>query len=168
MARIDWPDQIDRLNQSAAWIGRWSILLMLVIGAWNVIGRYLGLALGMSLSSNALIEAQWALFSVAFLLGLGYTLQRNGHVRVDVLHSRWSARKQRRIELGGTLLLLLPFAVMVLLVSLLPAVQSWQIWEQSPDPNGLPRYWIKSLIPLGFGLLALQGLAQALRLRRER
>ena len=85
-----------------------------------------------------------------------------------MLHSRWSARKQRRIELGGTLLLLLPFAVMVLLVSLLPALQSWQIWEQSPDPNGLPRYWIKSLIPLGFGLLALQGLAQALRLRRER
>ena len=168
MARIDWPDQIDRLNQGAAWIGRWSILLMLVVGAWNVVGRYLGLALGMSLSSNALIEAQWALFSVAFLMGLAYTLQRNGHVRVDVLHSHWSARKQRRIELGGTLLLLLPFAVMVLLVSLLPAVQSWQIWEQSPDPNGLPRYWIKSLIPLGFGLLALQGLAQALRLRRER
>ena len=54
------------------------------------------------------------------------------------------------------------------MVSLLPAVQSWQIWEQSPDPNGLPRFWIKSLIPLGFGLLALQGLAQALRLRRER
>ena len=74
MARIDWPDQIDRLNQGAAWIGRWSILLMLVVGAWNVVGRYLGLALGMSLSSNALIEAQWALFSVAFLLGLGYTL----------------------------------------------------------------------------------------------
>ena len=116
MARLDWPDQIDRLNQGAAWIGRWAILLMLVVGAWNVVGRYLGLALGLSLSSNALIEAQWALFSIAFLLGLGYTLQRNGHVRVDVLHSRWSARKQRRVELGGTLLLLLPFAVMVLLV----------------------------------------------------
>ena len=85
MARIDWPDQIDRLNQGAAWIGRWSILLMLVVGAWNVVGRYLGLALGMSLSSNALIEAQWALFSVAFLLGLGYTLQRNGHV-LSLIH----------------------------------------------------------------------------------
>ena len=71
MARLDWPDQIVRLNQASAWIGRWSILLMLVVGAWNVVGRYLGLALGLSLSSNALIEAQWALFSIAFLLGLG-------------------------------------------------------------------------------------------------
>jgi len=167
MARPDLPDVIDRINQGAGRIGRWSILLMLAIGAWNVVGRYLGLALGLSLSSNALIEAQWYLFSIAFLLALGYTLQRDGHVRIDLLHSRWSRRRQQRVELAGTLALLLPFALMVLLVSLQPAWQSFQIQEVSPDPGGLPRFWIKALIPLGFALLALQGLTAALRLRRD-
>jgi TRAP-type mannitol/chloroaromatic compound transport system permease small subunit len=166
MARPDLPDAIDRINRGAGWIARWSILLMLAIGAWNVIGRYLGLALGLSLSSNALIEAQWYLFSITFLLGLGYTLQRDGHVRIDLLHSRWSTRRQQRVELAGSLALLLPFALMVVLVSLQPAWQSFLIQESSPDPGGLPRYWIKALIPVGFGLLALQGVACAIRVRR--
>jgi TRAP-type mannitol/chloroaromatic compound transport system permease small subunit len=167
MSRPDLPEGIDRLNRWAGWLGSWSILVMLAIGAWNVIGRFLGLALGLSLSSNALLEAQWYLFSLAFLLGLGWTLQRDGHVRVDVLHSRWSKRRQQQVELGGTLGLLLPFCLMVLLVSLQPAWQSFLIQEASPDPGGLPRFWVKALIPLGFALLALQGLAAALRLRRS-
>lgn len=167
MNRPDLPEGIDRINRWAGWLGSWSILVMLAIGAWNVIGRFLGLALGLSLSSNALLEAQWYLFSLAFLLGLGWTLQRDGHVRVDVLHSRWSKRRQQQVELGGTLGLLLPFCLMVLLVSLQPAWQSFLIQEASPDPGGLPRFWVKALIPLGFALLALQGLAAALRLRRS-
>ena len=55
---------LDRLIRAAGWLGRWALLLMIAIGAWNVVGRYLGLALGLSLSSNALIEAQWFLFDV--------------------------------------------------------------------------------------------------------
>ena len=76
---------VDRLNAGAAWLARWSVLLMLAIGIWNVIGRYLGSAIGVNLSSNGLIEAQWYLFDLIFLLGLGWTLQQDGHVRVDVL-----------------------------------------------------------------------------------
>ena len=149
------------------WLGSWALLLMLALGVWNVIGRYLGLSLGLNLSSNALIEGQWLLFSAAFLLGLGWTLQRDGHVRIDVISSRWPRRKQLRMELGGTLLLLLPFALLVLLVSLEPAWQAWRIQEASPDPGGLPRYWAKSLIPIGFLLLSLQGIAIGLRLRQS-
>ena len=67
------------------------------------------------------------------------------------------------MELSGTLLLLLPFALVMLLVSLEPALQAWRIQEASPDPDGLPRYWAKSLIPLGFLLLSLQGIATAIR-----
>tara|TARA_B100001939_G_scaffold322878_1_gene313696 strand:+ start:90 stop:602 length:513 start_codon:yes stop_codon:yes gene_type:complete len=157
---------IDRLNQAAGWLGRWALLLMIAIGAWNVVGRYLGLALGLSLSSNALIEAQWFLFDLAFLLGLGYALKRRAHVRIDIIASKQSPRRQLQLELLGTLGLLLPFALMVLLVSLQPTLQSWLLWEASPDPGGLPRYLAKSLIPLGFLLLTLQGLAEAVRLRR--
>jgi TRAP-type mannitol/chloroaromatic compound transport system permease small subunit len=125
------------------------------------------LALGLNLSSNALIEGQWLLFSLAFLLGLGYTLQRNGHVRIDVLSDRWSERRRHRVEWWGTVLLLLPFALMVLGLSLEPALQAWRIQEASPDPGGLPRTWPRTLIPLGFALLSLQGLAHAARARRS-
>ena len=156
-------DRIDGLNRSAAVVARWSVLLMLGLGLWNVVGRYLGVSIGHNLSSNALIEGQWYVFDLVFLLGLGWTLQRQGHVRVDVLQSRWNRRLQARMNLLGTLLLLLPFAIGVMLISIEPALLSWSIGEASPDPNGLPRYWVKTLIPLGFLLLALQGIAEAIR-----
>lgn len=169
--RLAWlerlPGRIDALNRLAGRLGALAILLMLALGVWNVIGRYLGLALGLNLSSNALIEAQWLLFSLAFLLGMGTTLQRDGHVRIDVLSSHWSERRRRRLEGLGATLLLLPFALMVLLLALEPALLSWRILEASPDPGGLPRWWAKALVPLGFALLSLQGLASALRAWRR-
>ena len=101
---------LDGLNAAAAWLARWAVLLMLAIGFWNVVGRYVGSAIGINLSSNGLIEAQWYLFALIFLLGLGWTLQQGGHVRVDVLQNRWSPRRRDRQELRSLLLLLLPFA----------------------------------------------------------
>jgi len=162
------PGRIDSLNRLAGRLGALAILLMLALGVWNVIGRYLGLALGLNLSSNALIEAQWLLFSLAFLLGMGTTLQRDGHVRIDVLSSQWSERRRRRLEGLGATLLLLPFALMVLVLALEPALEAWRIQEASPDPGGLPRWWAKALVPVGFALLSLQGLASALRAGRRR
>jgi len=157
-------DRFDAINRLAARIGRWALLLMLALGTWNVVGRYAGLAVGRNLSSNALIEGQWYLFDMMFLLGMGYALQRDDHVRVDVLKSRWRPRRQARVELAGTLGLLLPFVLVVLIASVDPTLSSWKLGEMSPDPGGLPRYWVKSLIPLGFLLLGLQGVAQAIRL----
>lgn len=159
---------IDRLNRWAGRLAGWALVLMLILGCWNVIGRYAGLLLGRNLSSNGLIEAQWYLFACAFLLGLGWTLQRQGHVRVDVLQSGWPERRRRRVELAGTLGLLLPFVALVLIVSAAPTIESWRIAEASPDPGGLPRFWVKALIPLGFLLLGLQGVAEAIRLRLQR
>ena len=71
------------------------------------------------------------------------------------------------LELLGTLVLLLPFALTVLVVSLEPTLQSWLLLEASPDPGGLPRYLAKSLVPLGFLLLALQGIREAVALRQQ-
>ena len=159
-----WADRIDALNRLAARLGRWALLLMLALGTWNVVGRYAGLAVGRNLSSNALIEGQWYLFDLLFLLGMGYALQRDDHVRVDVLQSRWSRRRKARVEMAGTLGLLLPFVLVVLIASVEPTLHAWRIGEMSPDPGGLPRTWVKSLIPLGFLLLGLQGVAQVIRL----
>ena len=92
-------------------------------------------------------------------------MQKDGHVRVDVLQNRWSPRRRDRQELRSLLLLLLPFAFGVMALSVAPALRAWSIGEMSPDPGGLPRTWLKSLIPVGFLLLGLQGVAESLRLR---
>lgn len=154
---------VDRLNRSIGALCRWLVLLMLALGGWNVIGRYLGLLAGRNLSSNGLIEGQWYVFALIFLLGAGYTLQRNGHVRVDVLHNRWPARRQARMEVIGTLLFLLPFCLVMIFASLDTVAESWRIAEGSPDPGGLPRFPIKSAIPIGFLLLLAQGVSEAIK-----
>ncbi len=160
---------VERLNLA---IGRgvaWLTLVMVLIGAFNAVARYVGRFIGWNLSSNAYIELQLYLFSAVFVLGAAATLTRDGHVRVDVLYGRLSAHARTWIDLAGTCLLLLPFCVLSLIVSW-PAVRSsWQILEGSPDPGGLPRYPIKSLILVEFALLIAQGVAwiiqQVARLR---
>ena len=160
-------NHLDNLNKKAAMISRWSVLLMLGIGLWNVVGRYLGSSIGINLSSNRLIEAQWYLFDIIFLLGMGWTLKQKNHVNVDILQNRLSLRSKKLLFLLGTIFLLIPFTLGVTVISIKPMLLSWKIAEASPDPNGLPRYWIKTLIPIGFSLLTLQGIAEIIRLIDE-
>lgn len=156
-------DAVDRLN---GWIGamsRWLIILMVAIGAYNAVARWATRRLGVGLSSNAFNELQWYLFSAVFLLGAAYGLRENVHVRVDVLYGRLSTKAKSWIDLLGGLLFLLPFCWLMVQVSI-PAVRnSWKILEASPDPGGLPRYPIKTLLIVAFVLLGLQGLAQIVR-----
>jgi TRAP-type mannitol/chloroaromatic compound transport system permease small subunit len=154
---------IDRLSEGAGTLIRWLVLIMVLLGAFNALARYLGRSVGMQLSSNAFIEAQWYLFSLIFLLGAGYTLKRNGHVRVDVMYEKLSARTQAWIDLAGTILLLLPFCVFGIVMAWPSVRNSWGVREGSPDPGGLPRYPIKTVILIAFALLFLQGVAWALR-----
>jgi TRAP-type mannitol/chloroaromatic compound transport system permease small subunit len=158
---------IDALN---GWLGRmvrWVTLAMVLVASYNALARYLGRAAGIQLTSNALLEAQWYLFSMVFLLGAAYALRQDAHVRVDVIYDRLGARGRAWINLLGTVLFLLPFSVFMLLVCWGPVANSWAAREVSSDPGGLPRYPIKTLIPLAFALLILQGLAQAVRHVRE-
>jgi TRAP-type mannitol/chloroaromatic compound transport system permease small subunit len=154
---------IDRLNTRLGSILRWLALLMLLMGAYNAVARYLTRYTGMTLSSNALNEAQWYLFSLIFLLGAAYGLKVDAHVRVDVLYGRVSDRAKGWIDLLGTALFLIPFSVLMLWVSYPTVRNSWVIREVSPDPGGLPRYPIKAVILISFALLLLQGLAQVVR-----
>lgn len=154
---------IDTINE---WIGRltyWLVLFMVLIGVWNVVGRYLGRFLGQNLSSNAFIEIQWYLFDLVFLLGAAYTLKHDDHVRVDLFYKDWNPRKKALVNLLGTLLFLIPFCGLVIYYSWGTVVNSWSIQEVSPDPGGLPRYPIKSMIIVSLVLLILQGISEAIK-----
>ena len=134
----------------------WTLFVMTILGALNAVLRYSSKFTGQVWSSNAFLEGQWYLFSAVFLLGAGYTLYKDKHVRVDVMYSRLSKSGQRRINLIGTLIFAIPFCILGIWSSLEFVSNSWSIWEQSPDAGGLPRYPVKTLIPVGFLLLLLQ------------
>jgi TRAP-type mannitol/chloroaromatic compound transport system permease small subunit len=154
---------MDTINE---WIGRityWFVLVMVFIGVWNVIGRYLGNWLGQNLTSNSLIESQWYLFDLVFLLGAAYTLKHDDHVRVDLFYKNWHGKGKALANFIGTLLFLIPFSGMVILFSLRAINNSCLIWEMSPDPGGLPRCPIKAMILLSYGLLILQGISEGIK-----
>lgn len=154
---------IDTINE---WIGRftyWLVLLMVLIGVWNVIGRYVGRLMGINLTSNALIEIQWYLFDLVFLFGAAYALKYNEHVRVDIFYKGWSRRRRALANFIGSILFLIPFCCLVIYYSWGAVINSWNILETSPDPGGLPRYPIKSAIIVGFILLILQGISEAIK-----
>ena len=151
---------IDRLN-GAVYTGiRWLVLAMIIVGALNALLRYATKFTGISMASNAALDVQWYMFSLIFLLGAAAALKLDAHVRVDVLYERVSHRAKAWIDIAGTLLCLLPFCVMMLVMSWPAIANSWSVREGSPDPGGLIRYPIKTIILVGFALLFLQGLSQ--------
>lgn len=154
---------IDRFSGLLGAAVSWMCLLMVLIGAFNATARYAGRYIGFNLSSNAMLETQWYLFAALFLLGASWTLQRDAHVRVDVLFGRLSPRKQAIIDVIGGLAFLIPFCVFGIWASVEYVLHSWQELEVSPDPGGLPRYPIKTLIPVAFVLLILQGASEIIK-----
>ena len=174
---------VDSLNERLGRILYWLTLVMVGVGSYNAIMRYLSgfvqidpetagafdkflIFIGeiaLRLNSNMFIELQWYLFSLVFLLGAAYTLKHNAHVRVDVLYSRLSARGKAWINLLGTVLFLIPFCILMLWASWPVVVDSWAQLEGSPDPGGLPRYPLLTAIPVTFILLILQGTALLIR-----
>lgn len=154
---------IDRLSDTIGRAVIWLSLLMVLIGSFNTAARYLGRRLGTELASNTYIELQWYLFSLLFLLGAGYTLKHDRHVRVDVIYARLSPKARAWIDVVGSVFFLIPFCIFGLVVCW-PAVRnSWAVMEQSPDPGGLPRYPIKTMILVAFLLLLVQGVAELIR-----
>lgn len=149
---------IDSLNERVGRASYWLVLVAVVVSSGNAIARY---ALG--LSSNAFLEIQWYLFAAIFLLAAGYTHKHNGHVRVDVFYSRFSPRTQAMVDILGGLFFLLPMALFILWLSWPMVSASFAINEGSPDPGGLLRWPIKLMIPLGFALLSLQGIAEIIK-----
>ncbi len=154
---------IDRFTVRTGKLVSWLAVIMVLIASYNAIVRYAGRFLGLNLSSNAYIEAQWYLFSLIFLLGAAYALQQDAHVRVDVLFGRLSPRARTWINVLGTVLLLVPFCIFLLWTSWPVVANSWRVREVSPDPGGLPRWPLKAVIPICFVLLLLQGVSELIK-----
>ena len=162
---------IDAFMEFIGTVGIWLVTLLVVIGVYNVIARYLGRFVGVNLTSNTFIEGQWYLFSVIFFLGFAFVLKRNSHVRVDFLYSKLDLYKRAWVNLLGTLLFLFPFCILGIYVTWHPVLTSWGLlpngnwgtWEMSPDSGGLPRAPIKAMIIVAFGLLLIQGISDIIK-----
>lgn len=164
MKALRWISRmIDGLNGLIGLSLRWVAVALVLLGVVNVVGRYLGAHLGMQLSSNAILEAQTQAFNLIFLLGAAWLLSRQGHIRVDILHSRLRQRTREWIDLIGHILILLPFSLTVFWFSWNYVMRSWSRMEISPNPDGLPLYPIKTVILIGFALLALQALSEIIK-----
>ena len=149
---------IDGVNEHVGRAVSWLVLAAVLISAGNAITRYT-----VNLSSNAWLEIQWYLFSAIFLLAAGWGLMRNAHVRIDVVSGRLSPRARAWIDILGALLFLMPMALLILYFSWAMFAQSYLGHELSSDAGGLVRWPVKLLIPLGFGLLVLQGASEIIK-----
>jgi TRAP-type mannitol/chloroaromatic compound transport system permease small subunit len=149
---------IDALTERIGRLVIWLVLVATLISAGNALARW---ALGAS--SNAWLEIQWYLFGAVFLLAAGYTLKHNGHVRIDIFYGRLGVKGQALVDLIGGLLFLLPMAGLLAWLAWPMFIDAWTTHEMSPDAGGLLRWPVKLLLPLGFGLLALQGMAEIIK-----
>lgn len=149
---------IDAANVFVGKSVSWLLLAAILISAINATTRKL-----FSLSSNAWLEAQWYLFSAAFLMAAAYTLLSGEHVRVDLIFSRLPRRAQLWVELLGTVFFLMPFCLITIGLSWRPVVEKFLSGEVSNNPGGLILWPVWVLIPIGFCLLAFQGLSEMIK-----
>lgn len=149
---------VDSLSDVAGWIATWCVLFACAVSAGNAITRY-----AFSIGSNAWLEMQWYFFAVIVLFGVSKTLRLNGHVRVDLLYGTLTPRGQVWLDLICLGLFLMPAAILLTGMSWTLFIESWSIGEVSSNAGGLVRWPVKLVLPLGFGLLALQGAAEMVR-----
>jgi TRAP-type mannitol/chloroaromatic compound transport system permease small subunit len=152
---------IDAIGQTTLYLS----LAMIALVATNVLLRY-----AFSFGSVWSQELEWHLLAAVILLGMSYAIQRGENVRVDVFYADFGPRMKFFVDLLSGVLLLI--ALVFVKLSLGYVAQSHAIGETSADPGGIPMRWaVKGLIPLGFGLLALQQIGALLKLfvvERER
>jgi len=149
---IDWVTEY--LGQ---WL-KWLVLFSSLISAFNALMRY-----AIHYSSNAWLEIQWYMFAGMVLLGGPYTLKMNEHVRVDLFYGLASERTRIWIDIVGGLLFLLPICVILTYFTWPWFVESWTINEASSNAGGLVRWPVKLLLPVGFFLMAMQGVSEIIK-----
>jgi TRAP-type mannitol/chloroaromatic compound transport system permease small subunit len=153
-------------DRFAGLLGFISVMLVfptVIVSVVNVVLRRLGAELGKNLTTNALVETQWYLYTLLFIFGFAYILREGINVRVDFWFGNRSSRTQSWIDLIGHSVALLPFAYIGIKYSW-PSVQlSWESREISPNSGGLPLYPIKTALMCAFVFLAIQGLAEVIK-----
>ena len=136
----------------------WLVLAAALISAANAIARK-----AFNIGSNAFLEIQWYLFGAVFLLGAGYTLLQNAHVRIDVLAGKLSMRTRMYIDIGGILVFLLPMCWFMIEFAWPVVVGAYVSGEMSSNSGGLIRWPVYALVPLGFALLGLQAISELIK-----
>lgn len=157
-ALLTFSRAVDLLN---TWVGKlaaYAVLTACIISAGNASTRYL-----FSLSSNAFLEIQWYLFSAIFLLGAPVTLKLNEHVRVDLVYMSVGERGRLWIDIIGFTFFMLPATIILTYMTWDFFDQSWFQQETSANPGGLIRWPVKLMMPIGFGLLSLQGISELIK-----
>jgi TRAP-type mannitol/chloroaromatic compound transport system permease small subunit len=149
---------IDWMNEKLAIIANFLTIGICLVSAGNAVMRY-----AVSYSSNAWLEIQWYGFAAAVMLGAGYTLKRNEHVRVDLIYGFVSDRTKLWIDLFGGIVFLMPFTLLMAWLTWPWFLESFLQGEMSSNAGGLARWPVKLLLPLGFALLALQGISQLIK-----
>ena len=177
---------VDRSNEKLGWLANICVLLSCLVSAVNAMIRY-----AFDSSSNAWLELQWYMFAVVVMLGASYTLQRNEHVRVDVIYMGLSDRKKLWVDIIGTVLFLLPACFLMAWLAwpfflqsvegfprLAADSQGFFHWlgaafdflvgnngsaEMSSNAGGLIRWPVKLLLPVGFVLIGIQGLSEIVK-----
>lgn len=153
---------VSSIDQLSLWIGKacgWLILLMMGLTSLVVILRY-----GFNQGSVALQESVTYLHALVFLGAAAMTLKQEGHVRVDIFYRRFSPEQQAWVNALGGIILLLPICLFTVFISWNFVASSWAIREGSPNADGIEAvYWLKTMIPVAFGLLGIQGIAEVLR-----
>jgi TRAP-type mannitol/chloroaromatic compound transport system permease small subunit len=155
---LAFADAIDWLSEQLGQWLKWLVLFSSLISAFNALMRYT-----IHYSSNAWLEIQWYMFGAMFLLAAGYALKHEEHVRVDVFYSQMTPKQQAWVDVVGGIVFLMPIAVLIAWMSIPMVVNSFRIMEHSSDPGGLLRWPIKIMVPIGFALLALQGVAEIIK-----
>ena len=150
---------IDGISETIGKAVSWLTALLVVVVCYDVFTRYF-----LKNSLVAVQELQWHLFAIIFLLAAPFTLKHDKHVRVDVWYARCSPLTKAWVNFIGSLLLLIPFCIVVVYSSWDFVANSFAVRETSPDPGGLPaRYLLKALIPFSMILLLFQGVAEMLK-----
>lgn len=180
-ALLRFTRAIDSMNERFGVIATWLVLLACLLSAGNAAVRY-GinefLVLGQDFAflhalttgigwygnhANAFLEAQWYMFTGMVLLGGPYTLKVNEHVRVDLFYGMVSDRARIWIDIIGGLLFLLPICIILIYFTWPWFLESYRLGEQSNNAGGLLRWPVKLILPVGFGLMALQGVSEIIK-----
>jgi TRAP-type mannitol/chloroaromatic compound transport system permease small subunit len=158
IALLSFSRAIDRISHAAAIVAAILGFVSCFISAANALSRYL-----LDASSNAWLEIQWQMFAGTFLLGAAWVLKLNEHVRVDLVYGNLSPRARAKVDIFGFIFFFFPFCLVMLDMTVPWFLRSFWSGEGSANAGGLPVWPVKGLLPIGFGLLTLQGVSEFIK-----
>jgi TRAP-type mannitol/chloroaromatic compound transport system permease small subunit len=157
-ALLKFSAVVDRLNEIVGRLVMWLVLAAVLISAGNAIMRK-----AFSIGSNAYLEIQWYLFAAVFMLGVGYVMLKNAHVRIDFVSSRLSKRTNALIDAIGIVVFTIPLSIIMVDLGWPLFARAWESGEMSQNAGGLIRWPVMLLIPVGFTILLLQATSELVK-----